>query len=169
MYPFPNFGISINDKAMKTLARISAILVMVLATAFNAAAQGVTISTYVEQTKTSPKLGYMLGYTFDSEIAIEVGLFYHNELPGYDHILAESYMKRRETQFAGFYFGYPAINTEKFDLIIQIRTGVVNNENFVITPTIEGRYKASKRIYVGAGLGTRCFSPTALGKVGWTF
>lgn len=159
---------------MKTLNNIPALIFVfvLLMFAFIATtkAQGITASTYIEQTKVSPKLGYMIGYHFGSEYGIEVGGFIQNEMqsPG-QTTDTEYYMQRRETSFAGMYFNYPAYMGNKFEVTIQIRTGVVNAENFVITPSVEGSYKLTQKLLVSAGVGTRCFTPTLMSRVAWRF
>lgn len=154
---------------MKTLIKLHIILAIMIAATLSANAQGITVASYVEQTSVSPKLGYMLGYTFDSEIPVEVGAFFHNELMNPANGQTEFYNKRRETSFVGAYFNYPAVVGHKFDLYLQIRTGVVNKENFTITPSLEGRMKLTKQLHIATAVGTRCFRPTAMAKVAWTF
>lgn len=157
---------------MKKLNQIPKLVVILILLMFVFAAttkaQNIAVSTYIEQTKVSPKIGYMMGYHFGEELGIEAGAFYQTEIQAPSQLEATEYnMQPREKTFAGVFFNYPAYNGKKIDVIIQLRTGLVNGENFTITPSIEGKYDLAKNLSVSAGIGTRCLTPSMIGRISY--
>lgn len=121
-------------------------------------AQGVQASTYMEKTHISPKLGTAVGYAFNN--AIEVGGFYQKSTVELQAEKGRPLMS--ENEFYGAYVAYPLVGNQKANVKLNIRTGVSNGENFVITPSFQGNLKATKLISIGAGVGVRSFRPTMM-------
>lgn len=124
-------------------------------------AQNLQTSTYVEQTRVSPKLGTSIGYEFSD--AIEVGAFFQRAAEQQEAEAGRPL--RSENQFYGAYFAYPVFARKMADLKFNVRTGVSNGENFVITPSLMANFKPLKNISIGGGVGTRAFRPTYMASI----
>lgn len=144
---------------MKKLISIS---VIILGIATQVLAQELRVSSYVETTSVSPKLGVSIGRV--SEFGIEYGGFYQES-----KILEAWLMSAEgtanlprfyEKTFYGLFFNYPVVSSDNFDVLFNVRTGVVNKLYFVITPSFMANYKPGNRISLGAGIGIRSFRPT---------
>lgn len=126
-------------------------------------AQNLKLSTYVEATHITPKTGVSLRY-IDPFIEYEIGAFYQESKIVEQMWMSDEAMAKLprfyEQSFVGFYFAYPMMQRDWFDLKFNVRTGVVNNEIFVITPAIMGDLKITPFIHLGGGIGTRVFRPT---------
>lgn len=120
--------------------------------------QGLQAVTYLERTHINFKVGTAIGFQFENQI--ESGGFFQKatvvEEPETGRPL------RSENEFYGVYFAYPLINLNKTTVRMNVRTGISNEENFVITPSIHATYRLLKGITIGGGLGTRVFRPTFL-------
>lgn len=139
---------------MKKLTALISIITFLLTVSLSA--QNFQAGTYIERTHISPKMGTSIGYSFDSKI--EVGGFYQSataEVP-----TREDGMRIYEEQFYGAFINYPIAGNQKANLKFNIRTGVTNGENFLITPSILGNYQILHRIMIGTGVGIRTFRPT---------
>ncbi len=122
----------------------------------HSSAQNIMAETYVEKTHISPKLGSSVGYQFLS--GIQVGGFLQRSVevqaPEYGRPLTQ------ENSLYGIFFAYPIPTKLKWiDLHLKTRTGVMNNQNFVITPSFHGTYTPFKLLAVSAGVGIRSFQP----------
>lgn len=140
---------------MKTLYSLI-LTIAALTIAYAASAQSLQAGTYVEKTHISPKLGTAIGYTFNSQI--ELGGFYQTateQLP-----TREDGYQIHEQEFYGMYFSYPVLGGEKSNIKFNVRTGVTNNQNFAITPSILANHNILKTVALGAGVGIRAFRPT---------
>lgn len=121
-----------------------------------AKAQTTFVSTYIEQTKIGSKIGTQIGY--ESRHGYEIGAFYQKEA---DIIVTEENKPRfYEQEFKGMFFAGTIVHGRKANLKINVRTGVTNNINFAITPSVIGNYNISRFIRFQAGLGIRSFRPT---------
>lgn len=121
-------------------------------------AQGLQASTYIERTVVGPKVGTAIGYSFSD--LIEVGGFYQRATE-----MAEAEAGRplrEENEFYGAYFGYPLLSAQKSVIKLNVRTGVSNGENFVITPSLMGSYSPMQLVKIGGGIGVRAFKPTVM-------
>jgi hypothetical protein len=134
----------------------------------SASAQAPLFRSYVEITKVSPKMGVAIGYK--NNLSWEFGVFYQ-EASVYETLFTEERDYRPynyEKTFVGLFFTAPITVSELFDIKCNVRTGVVNGENFVITPTIGADYKLSKKLLVGVGVGARAFRPTLQASVAYS-
>lgn len=127
-----------------------------------AMAQGPVFTSYVEQTIVSPKAGIALG--LKNQYHVEYGVFYQES-----SIFESSFMSEQrranlprnyEKVFWGGFVAFPIINRSSGEILFNIRTGVVNAESFVITPSLLGSFKLIGRVHLGGGIGIRAFSPT---------
>ncbi len=142
-----------------------AITLFIISTSIDA--QSLTLSSYMEQTRVSPKIGTSVGYQFVSEyaytdfiFAAEVGGFYQQEV---STVSGENAKKRhREKSFFGIYMETPLVYLNKFSMGLNVRTGIQNKENFMITPSIKAKYQPADFISFSAGMGARCMQPTML-------
>ena len=142
---------------MKNILITIALIIISLATY----GQSLSLSSYVEQTQIGPKLGTSIG--FNTNIDIEVGGFYQKAV----EVTGTEGMRpwKIEQEFYGAYFNYPITKGEHLGLKFNVRTGVSNGENFVITPSLLGSLSPVKAIKIGAGLGVRALRPTLMGSI----
>jgi len=118
-------------------------------------------TTYIEQTSVSPKGGTAIGVVFKN--AMSVGVFYQESkvvkgLMGQEQYLALP--SDYEKEFYGAYFTAPIDDQGLIGFDVQIRAGISNGENFVITPSLLSSLKLTRSIELGAGVGVRAFRPT---------
>jgi len=139
---------------MKSLRTFLTIFILFIG--LSSFSQSFEATTYIEQTHIGPKLGTAIGYTFKSDM--ELGGFYQNAAG--TNVRSESSYQTYEKEFYGMYVNYPLTGNDKIDLKFNIRTGVTNGQNFLITPSLLTNFKPSKFISFGAGVGVRCFRPT---------
>lgn len=123
--------------------------------------QDLALNSYVEQTEVGPKVGTSVG--FNTRLHIEVGGFYQKAVEGVAPEGVPSVLHERE--FYGAYFNYPIRRNEFLALKFNIRTGVSNNQNFVITPSLLGTVSPVRAVKIGAGVGVRAFRPTLQGSI----
>tara|TARA_Y100000310_G_C20681223_1_gene816075 strand:+ start:2327 stop:2899 length:573 start_codon:yes stop_codon:yes gene_type:complete len=153
-----NFVLSLKHKeTMKTIFTTFA-LVALTTVVFG---QDISLNSYVEQTEVGPKVGTSVGYYGKS--GIEVGGFYQKAVEGTAPEGASPW--NYEKEFYGAYFTYPVVSGYLFDLGFNVRTGVSNDENFVITPSILTSISPIQQIKIGAGLGVRAMRPTIQGSI----
>jgi len=111
----------------------------------------------MEHTRVDPKLGTSIGFNFKNKI--QVGGFIQQSTSTIE--FGEQAPRNMETKLYGAFFSYPIIlNSEKFELQFKTRAGLANDENFVITPSLQGGYTPFKLVSIGAGVGVRSFRPT---------
>lgn len=132
---------------MKTLATL-----LVLLLSQTLIAQEVAISTYIERTMIGNKMGFAVGYKFP--YGITVGGFYQ-EAPSF-FSEPESKPYAYERVFTGSYIVVPVNDHIDFN----VRTGVSNGRNFMISPSLWGYLKVMKALDLGVGIGARSFHPT---------
>lgn len=142
---------------MKTLKLYSLII---LAGLFSTRmyAQELSASTYLEKTHISPKVGTTVGVQFASDI--EVGGFYQQSADPVEREYGRPLTEERE--FYGVFFAYPVIGNDNANVKMNVRTGVSNGENFVITPSLYANYTPFRNITISSGVGTRALRPTLL-------
>ncbi len=127
-------------------------LSLVVKTAYT---QGFKAYSYTESSKFSTRLGTAFG--FETNNSFEFGAFYHVK-PGKS---SESRPKH-EYKFVGGYFAMPFVSNQNFNLKFKARVGMVNRENFVITPSLDAQFYLNKFIGLGLGVGTRNLNPTVM-------
>ncbi len=142
---------------MKTSTITFAIL-LVSTVAFS---QNLSVSSYMERTVVGSKVGTSVGYS--SKSGIEYGGFYQRAVDGATPEGATKW--NFEQQFYGAFFTYPVISGNFFNLGFNVRTGVSNGENFVITPSLLSSISPIKSIKLGAGIGVRALRPTIQARV----
>lgn len=145
---------------MKSLAS-SIFTTIVLFVAAHLNAQHVQTTTYIEQTHISPKLGTSVGYSFADHI--EVGAFFQRATEQQE--AEPGRLLKSENEFYGAYFAYPVFSRRMADIKFNVRTGVTNGENFVITPSLMATFKPLKNINIGGGIGTRSFKPSYMATI----
>ena len=101
--------------------------------------------------------------TINSKAGIEVGGFFQKAVEGTAPEGATPW--NYEKEFYGAYFTYPVVSGYFVDLGFNVRTGVSNGENFVITPSILTSIAPIQQIKIGAGLGVRAMRPTVQGTI----
>ncbi len=124
-------------------------------------AQGFSVNSYLERTIVGPKLGTAIGYHVKS--GIEVGGFYQEAVQG--TVTETDRPWRYERQFYGAFFTYPVVSRNFFNLGFNVRTGISNGENFVITPSLLSSISPIKPIRLGIGIGARALRPTLQGSI----
>ena len=124
---------------------------------YQASSQSFIAESYMEHTQIDPKLGTSIGFNFKNKI--QVGGFIQQSTSTIE--FGEQAPRNMETKLYGAFFSYPIIlNSEKFELQFKTRAGLANDENFVITPSLQGGYTPFKLVSIGAGVGVRSFRPT---------
>jgi len=139
---------------MRTTLLTTVLLLTVLSTTN---AQQLTARTYVEKTNVNLKNGVGIGMLFANDA--EFGGFYQ-ESAGFGNSQEVQPSRLLEQEFFGIYGAYPLMNRRVFDVKYQVRTGVSNGQNFVITSSVLADVTLMNRIKLGAGVGTRGFRPT---------
>lgn len=128
-----------------------------------AQAQNIHFSTYIEATHVTPKSGFNLRYV--DPYGWEVGIF-HQESKLLENVMSLDQDRQLprfyEKTFSGVLLTFPMMERERFDLKFNVRTGVVNNEIFVITPAVLANLKIAPFLHLGGGIGTRAFRPTLI-------
>ncbi len=143
------------------------LIILMLSTAIlgTASAQRLTIKTYVEKTHIGMKSGTALGLT--NQFGWEYGGFFQESTLLEALTMSEEDIRNLprnyERSFYGFYLAVPIIERNFMNIKIHMRTGVQNNENFVITPSVLGNFTPAKSIGFGLGVGMRGFKPTMQG------
>ncbi len=145
------------------------ILVVFLFSSHMGNAQQLFMSSYFEATKVSPKLGTEMGarLSYDIDYAgynnrmwIEMGGFYQKEA----NVLFENNetvsLRFYEKEFYGLFFAAPVTSFNNGSLMLKVRTGVINGENFAITPSAIANYRLSRHLEINIGVGVRSFNPT---------
>jgi hypothetical protein len=141
---------------MKPKAIIIAVLALGLTSV--AMSQTMQVTSYVENTHVSPKLGTAITYLFPG--MIEAGAFYQQSATPIEQEYGRPL--REEREFLGAYMAYPFFIGDKWNVKLNVRTGISNKENFVITPAVQGTYALFRQIKIMAGVGTRNFRPTLM-------
>ncbi len=144
---------------MKTLTTFGIALLTSLS---QIAAQNLFTSSYIEKTHVSPKAGIQVGYRFSTNH--EVGIFYQKEvdMPGSREAKKPRFY---EKEFLGVNLSAQLISFHKVNMLIDIRIGVINKENFGLTPSLKFDYEIIKRVHLNAGIGARTFTPTYQGGI----
>ena len=133
------------------------ILLTVFFLAYQASSQSFIAESYLEHTRVNPKLGTSIGFNFKNRI--QVGGFIQRSASVVE--LGERTQHNLESKLYGAFFSYPLVlNSEKFELQFKTRAGLANDENFVITPSLQAGYTPFKLVSIGAGVGVRSFRPT---------
>lgn len=153
---------------MKKHILLSLLFAAVLGTV---SAQKVIIKTYVEKTHMSPKTGTAIG--FENRFLWEYGAFFQEASLMESFMMSEedkeSLPRHYEKDFTGIYFAVPIVARESFLVKANVRTGVSNGENFVITPSVLADYIPVKHVRIGLGVGSRAFRPTLQASVSLSF
>ncbi len=136
---------------------ITTLLILILSIGF-VQSQGLKATSYVEKTFMNPKLGTSVGYEFNN--ILEVGGFYQHI--SQQPIASDQSRIITEEEFCGLYFAYPLVTSRYTNLKLNVRSGVSNGENFVITPSLLANFKPIPIINIGGGLGIRSFRPTLI-------
>ena len=132
-------------------------IITIIFLAYQASSQSFIAESYLEHTRVNPKLGTSIGFNFKNKI--QVGGFIQRSASTIE--LGERTTHNLESRLYGAFFSYPLVlNSEKFELQFKTRAGLANDENFVITPSIQGGYTPFKMVSIGAGIGVRSFRPT---------
>lgn len=143
------------------MKKLPLIIVCSLVMSF-AMGQSLVTTSYVEQTSVSPKAGISVGVK--NHYGIEYGGFYQESRLIEANLMTEQQRselpKRYERVFWGGYVAFPLLVKKEVGIQLNIRTGVVNSESFVITPSLLAAYKVAKGIKIGGGVGVRSFRPT---------
>jgi hypothetical protein len=133
------------------------LLCLVIASSF-VFGQQLAATVYVENTCISPKMGTMVGWEFGN--LFEVGGFYQQCAKGVE---TEALTPPTcEKEMFGAYVACPVLVGQRTNLKLNIRTGVCNKQNFVISPSVRGSFKATRWAQVTAGVGVRGVSPTLM-------
>ncbi len=160
-------------RAMKTNSTFySAVLIiikllpvlLIIAVAVSAQAQGLKGATYVEKTKMTLKMGHSVGVTLPGYLGdMEVGGFYQKAMvdPGVE----STRRKVIEEKFYGLYMGVSFLQTQRVNMNFNVRAGAVNDKYLVITPSVYSDVALTSFLAVGAGLGMRNLMPTYQARV----
>lgn len=155
-----------NALQTKTLAWMKMLLYLMLVLTFEiCTSQDLKLETYIEKTHVSPKAG--IRFIFVGRDRLEMGAFYQRHT--YIEWKEQSTLPRfHEKEFYGLRLGYPLVTAynQSYSIKFHVRTGMVNNQNFIITPSITSALQFWKIFNVGVGVGMRAFRPTMIGSLG---
>lgn len=143
---------------MKNLLLTTALLLLI---ATFSQAQGVTIVNYIERTHVNTKIGTAIGYEFSPNV--EIGGFYQRA-PVVD-LAEQGTTVASENQFYGAYMVYPLIQSGRAAASLKVRSGMVNNKHFMITPSLRGSYEPIQHVKLFGDVGVRAFRPTFMAGV----
>ncbi len=131
--------------------------------------QSLVVSTYLEQTKMSPKIGTSIGYNITPErkkkvssFGVEMGLFYQESLVEFKTAEVNAYQQPYENTFLGAYIEVPVIMFNNMTVDINVRTGTQNLQNFCISPSLKINYEIGGLVAIGAGVGSRSMQHTIM-------
>ena len=146
------------------IVKLLPIIILILAAATYSNAQGIKGTSYIEKTKMSPKLGHSVGVVFPGYLGdMELGGFYQKAMVSNN---AESASKRViEEKVYGFYIGISFIQSKRINVNFNLRTGSVNDQFLVITPSVFSDVMISKFLGIGLGVGMRNLQPTYSGRI----
>ena len=124
-----------------------------------AKSQELFTTSYMEKTRVSPKLGIQVGYKLKG--GYTVGGFYQKEveLPMNQEVNKPRFY---EKELYGLVLGANLYSHKNLSIDLNIRTGISNKTNFIITPSSIIDYRLGKMIHVQGGIGMRSFRPTYL-------
>lgn len=125
-------------------------------------AQSIKAGSYMERTFSSPMVGTSITYEFKGRA--EIGGYAQRAMNVAGGESADGY-QRTETEFYGAFFAYPLVYSEKASLKFNARAGLVNGENFLITPGLTASYSPYSVITLSGGVGVRSFLPTLMGQI----
>lgn len=137
-----------------------------MALAGSAVSQKLKVRSYVESTEISPKLGTAIG--FENAYFWEYGAFYQAYAPAIQEGLHEYFPKFSERKFLGLFFAAPISKGSYYSMKFNVRSGVSNGENFVITTSVLADFYPAKNLSIGCGIGSRAFRPTFQASVALT-
>ena len=129
---------------MKTL--IASIFALILGS--SAAIAQINAHLYTEVTHVSPKIGTAITYAVPGTIGdIELGVFYQksaSQIGDPSELLQTPY----EEQFYGLWTSFTMLDKPRYELDLDIRTGMANGTNFVITPSVRGGLKLGEKLKI---------------------
>jgi hypothetical protein len=152
------FKKQLNIKVMKTYTLIIGILFFLSGTALS---QNITLANNVEVTNGGTQYGVSMGWS--DKLNIEYGMF-HSMSPKDSQNNGEVTQYHQgsttEQSFSGVYLDYPIRIGQYFDMGLLVRTGLVNGQDFKITPALMSSLHLGKSLNLNVGVGFRGLSPT---------
>jgi hypothetical protein len=136
------------------------VFISVLILAHIGYSQSLSARTYIERTSAGSKMGTSVG--FENELGFEFGGFYQESMGNMEEGTSTRFYER---EFFGIYGAAPLVQRASYDLKFQVRMGVSNRENFLITPSLLAKYHVFKIVSIGGGIGVRSFRPTFQGSI----
>ncbi len=136
---------------MKSLFSIGFVLL-----ALHGFGQRIIVSGITEMTVAGYEVGGVISY--ESKGAWRTGAFYQQSLP------TRSEFANRNT-FWGLINSIPLVKTEKLKFYGVVRTGMVNQKFFVLTPGLETDLSVGNNLSIGAGFSIRKTYPSASLKI----
>ena len=125
-----------------------------------AASAQINARLYTEVTHVSPKIGTAVTYSLPGCVGdIELGVFYQKSASQIGDP-SERMQTPYEKEFYGLLTSFTMLDKSFFELDLDLRTGIANGSNFVITPSVNAGLKLGQQLKINAGIGTRCFRPT---------
>ncbi len=143
-----------NQSGNTTFAILSIYVLIVLTTSGEIKAQNFGVSVYMEKTPVDLQISVSMGYDFQSGFG--AGAFMQQNIT---RLMNETGSKS-EGEFVGIYSQFTVIKDRKVQLIFRIRSGLLDQKNFKITPSIHLKHKINNHVFIGVGLGARNLTPT---------
>ena len=141
---------------------LSFCLLMTIVIIHQVQSQYLTARTYLESTVVNEKIGTSIDYQFIG--GYQLGLFMQRSATR----LSEMNPGYYEREFYGISASYPLTQgMKKLNLDLNTRIGLVNDQNFIISPSLLASYTPYKILTFGAGIGARLFRPTFMVSVGF--
>ena len=145
------------------LIKVLPIILILTAISQCSSAQGIKVSSYMEATYATPKLGTSATVLLPGIMgAYEFGGFYQKKL---DVIINDVDSKQIENALYGLQFGAEFLQNRRFNAYVSVRIGVADASRLVILPSMGAEYMLNSIMGVGAGISYRNFVPSFAGKI----
>jgi hypothetical protein len=144
-------------KNLKHLIILLTLLELLISNSVNG--QSISVSSFIEHTIVSPKIGVSLGYIIEYDIEdcnrqmkIEVGGYYQKN---YAEFKDKGKQLQNEKSNVGLYLESTFLQFHKLEFDFNIRAGIQNSDNLLIMPSIKSEVQIVKRLKIGASIGLR--------------
>lgn len=122
-------------------------------------AQKTVIKSYLEKLHSGYKVGSAIGR--ETYWQIEYGAFYQKATGNQNkESLYIGAVGEFENEFIGTYVAIPIQYSSEVVFKLQVRTGIINQETFVTTPSLLAHYIPADQLRFGFGIGFRALVPT---------
>ncbi len=126
------------------------IIFLIILVAAKANAQDIVATTGIEKTVAGSETFFSLSY--ENKAKWSLGGFYQTKI---NLPIAENNTTDSDIKWMGAVLNIPLIHTEKIDLFLKLRGGMVNDSFIVLSPAIETKVNITQRFGFGVWSGYR--------------